>query len=1305
MPILQSPNHPPRTGHSSGRAPRRRPMPRRLALLLAGSLALLGAAAQAQTWTGLSPFGSQWGDAFNWSGVATPVSSAGTAITFAGNRRLSSVQNIASVFDLNALTFASSAGPFALSGNALRFAGSAASFTQNSSNTVVLANAVQISNQLTYAGNGSAVWKGGLANGAGGVPVLVKNGLGQLTLSEAGSFSGRVELNQGQLRLEHAQALQSAQLVLNTGATLDLGGLPTAQLRGLTGSGALALANTVLTLGGSTVETDVYGGKLSATTGGLVISGGSPGGTARLSGVSAIDTLRVRDGGLLLSGGSMTLGNASDGLTVGEGATAGVSARLDVTAGTLLRATGRTVQVDGGVDTRLWVKGTGSRLETGFQTLVGNHGTGLLQVDDGGTVAAGSFLAMGFDNASNGTLLVGPGGTVTSTVGLLGTLAGATGQATVSGAGALWSNSVMGLGGFSSAQRGGTGTLTLADSGLVTVGDTLTLWGGTSSVTVNGGQLRAGHLASDGAVGRVVLAADGALGPALVLNADSGTASFGGVISGAGSLQKRGLSFQTLAGANTFSGTTTIDDGQIVLGHALALQNSTVVLNVANGLNLASFADVTLGNLAGSAAFDIGSNTLRVGNNNQTARYSGVLQSAGGSLVKQGTGTSTLAGSGSGLGLLSVEGGILALDGGSLTLSTPAGAPGAAVLSVLAGQLQVLGGARLLANQDGANSVFVDGANSPQLLVDGSGSRLDLGYQLILGNGAQGGATVRNGGTLTALRGPGVGVGIFNGSQGTLRVEAGGTVTANGFGVGLLTGAVGDVLVTGTGASLTALGAMGLGGFTDAQNGGTGTLTVNDGASARAANTRLWTAGSRLVIDGGQFSTGALTSQGAVGHIELVADPLGGSALVIDGDSGSASFAGSIGGAGSLRKTGAGTQLLSGSNSFNGAVQVAAGTLQMPNSAASEYEVLSGAKLVLGARSLGTAAVQAKAGSIVQYTNTTLTGGLLMGQGQHDISAVRRLVGTTVSNGAVLAPASGTSFIGVSSAGQITNVNGRTLSWSGGANTSGTLTVLGSTDVSGFSSGGVIDVRVGGLLSNSGSDLVLSGGSRTNLGKAETHGGTIRLDGGTRLQLNGGLLVNNGTIDGTVLVNYGGLANGAGQYGTVVVGDGGRFSPGNSPGTVHSASATWGAGGSYLLELGAASGLAGSDWDLWVVDGGLDITAGTSANSRFTITLASLGADGSAGALAGFDAARPWHWQVVDTGSGVTGFALDRLSLDTRGFLSDTAGGRFSLQLSEGDLYLNYAPVPEPASGLLLLGGLALLGTLGATRRRQAGAG
>lgn len=1289
-----------------GRQSGRRAKGHGVALSLLASLAALAAAGapsqlQAQTWAGLG-FGNGWSDPLNWQGVAVPLSSASTSITFAGTRRPDTVQNIVSPFNLNALTFASGAAGFTISGNALRFAGSSASLVQNASNPVTLAVPIQIVEQLVYSGNGSASFKGPLSSANANPqfrPQLVKRGTGRLTLTEPSSFNGLVSIEAGQLRVENAQALPLADVTLAVDNGLDLSGVASVSLGGLSGSGALALGTTQLTVGGSGSTPAVYSGNITATTGTLTKTGV---GFSDFSGTSSLAALGVDQGGAVLRGGTMTLTNTAQGLRVGTGggAAPGTVVALELHSGAVLNALGTTVQVDGASSTNLRVLGSGSRLNTGFQTLVGNFGSGRLLVADGGSVVAGTFLVMAFNNGSQGLLDVQAGGSVTSPAGLLGTLTGATGTAIVSGAGGRWDNSIIGLGGVSTSQRGGTGTLIVGPGGLVTASDTLTFWSATSTLRIEGGQVQVGRLASDGALGSVELLADGSAGAALQITGASGTPTFAGVISGAGSLRKTGGSVQTLAGANTFSGSTTVAGGRIVLGNPLALQNSTVVLDVDGGLDLAGLAEATVGNLAGSGALALGTSVLRTGNNGAATVHAGTLTGTTGYLIKVGSGTSTLSGSGSSFSGLSVNSGTLRLSGGSMQLSSVSRGAFPAIAVGGGGLLDIADGAVISPDGPGDSSVFVDGVAGTRLSVSGTGTRLNTGFQTIAGNAAQGEIALRNGAALTARFA--LVSGFADGSHGTLTLESGARATAFIASVGTLAGATGSALVTGAGTVLEATGELGLGGFSSGQNGGSGTLTLRDGGLATAPRTVFWNADTRVRIDGGQLLTAALVGTAAGSEIELVADPALGAALTLTTNAGVETFLGRVSGSGGVLKSGAGTQVLGGDNRFTGAVNVTGGTLRMASGAASEYLVSPGARLQLGERNLGAAVVQAPPGATVAYTAPTLSGGLLLGAGTHDISAVQRIVGTQVSNGVTLQPAAGTALVGVANSGLIANAAGRSLSWTGGGNPVGTLTVAGSTSLSAFSSGGLIQVLPGGTLSNTGTDLLLAGGSRTLIGSAAAPGGTLRLPDASRVQLNGGLLVNNGTLDGALNVNFGALAKGAGTFGAVTVTDGGRFSPGNSPGTARSASATWAAGGGYLVELGAAAGTAGEHWDLWRIDGLLDITAGTTTNSRFTLSLLTLDASGAPGPLTGFDPMRAWAWQIVDTGAGVAGFDMTRLALDTSGFASATAGGSFSLALSEGDLYLQFAPIPEPGTWALLLGGLAGVGWVAARRGRRA---
>lgn len=148
-----------------------------------------------------------------------------------------------------------------------------------------------------------------------------------------------------------------------------------------------------------------------------------------------------------------------------------------------------------------------------------------------------------------------------------------------------------------------------------------------------------------------------------------------------------------LTGANTYSGTTTVSYGTLELGNALAVQNSTVVVNAAAGLGAnstysitttnplafaGSIGSFTLGGLSGAgniALTDIGRNSsgtavtaatvaLSVGKNNSNTTYSGVLSDgtvAGGQLTKIGTGTLTLTGMNTYTGGTTVNAGTLAL--------------------------------------------------------------------------------------------------------------------------------------------------------------------------------------------------------------------------------------------------------------------------------------------------------------------------------------------------------------------------------------------------------------------------------------------------------------------------------------------------------------------------------------------------------------------------------------------------------------------------------------------------------------------
>jgi hypothetical protein len=134
----------------------------------------------------------------------------------------------------------------------------------------------------------------------------------------------------------------------------------------------------------------------------------------------------------------------------------------------------------------------------------------------------------------------------------------------------------------------------------------------------------------------------------------------------------------------------------------------------------------------------------------------------------------------------------------------------------------------------------------------------------------------------------------------------------------------------------------------------------------------------------------------------------------------------------------------------------------------------------------------------------------------------------------------------------------------------------------------VLSVVNAGSLTNVGGSLVAGGGSRTTVDSLSA----IDLQAGT-MELNGALLVNNGSINGTVNVNYGSLAKGTGTYGVVNVNEGGVYAPGSSPGISTAAEVEF-ANGAFSsaaprLVLELAGTTPGTEYDQLHVTGGLSL--------------------------------------------------------------------------------------------------------------------
>jgi autotransporter-associated beta strand protein len=135
----------------------------------------------------------------------------------------------------------------------------------------------------------------------------------------------------------------------------------------------------------------------------------------------------------------------------------------------------------------------------------------------------------------------------------------------------------------------------------------------------------------------------------LTLGATGGGAS--GVVSGTGGITKEGSGTLTLNATNTYTGATNITSGTLLLANSGTgkLSSSTAVTVASAALfNIGSYS-ATVGSIHGQGNISgTGNITLTSGGNNASTLFSGAIAFTGGAgsgtLVKNGTGTLTLAG-------------------------------------------------------------------------------------------------------------------------------------------------------------------------------------------------------------------------------------------------------------------------------------------------------------------------------------------------------------------------------------------------------------------------------------------------------------------------------------------------------------------------------------------------------------------------------------------------------------------------------------------------------------------------------------
>jgi autotransporter-associated beta strand protein len=405
-------------------------------------------------------------------------------------------------------------------------------------------------------------------------------------------------------------------------------------------------------------------------------------------------------------------------------------------------------------------------------------------------------------------------------------------------------------------------------------------------------------------------------------------------ISGSGGLNYNGIyggnyrSNFALNGANSYTGATTINTGdlQATAANALpattsvSLTNANSVLSLyasvtANGVTAGSYNQsiASLTGVAGSIVA-LGSATLTVGGDNSSTTFAGGINGSG-AVVKTGTGTLTLTGSNG------YTGGTFVTGGGTLRLGAPGGGlAGTGAVSV-------------------AGSTFDGNGFSQQVGALALSSAAGSGRPMITtGNGilTLGGDITMDGGGLRFNGGPPAGPG----GRITGKIDLGGATRT--FNVTRFSAEYFDLVVS---AAVSGNGGLTCAGVFDGLNNTdfalanantyTGATTVSGGnlfaaaANALPATTAVnLTLGTAALVLNPAFSLNGVTagnysqSIGSLAGVAGSAVSLGSATLTVGSDNTNTAFYGNVVGSGTLIKTGFGNLTLGGTgNTANITVQ------------------------------------------------------------------------------------------------------------------------------------------------------------------------------------------------------------------------------------------------------------------------------------------------------------------------------------------------------------------------------------------------
>lgn len=878
----------------------------------------------------------------------------------------------------------------------------------------------------------------------------------------------------------------------------------------------------------------------------------------------------------------------------------GKSGTLTISAGGAVASRTGTIGLasfsSGAVD----VTGDRSTWTNSGDLYVGFGGTAALTIADGGTMSAAGWSYIGYQAGATGTvevtgdgstwshsnaLVVGDvgtgmltireGGAVSNTASDIGAATSSTGTVEITGAGSTWTNS-----GILTVGYHGGGVLTIADSGRVSAENVFL-----SSEGGSRGSIVIGAAAGQTATGAGSLDTPSILfgnGQAsLVFNHTDMDYTFGSALvsygSGSHAIEHLAGMTRLTGDSSGFSGTTAISGGTLLVDNRLG---GTVNVEASGTLGGSGTVGTTTVVSGGHIAPGTGSlGTLTVQGNLTLSSGSMLDYELAGAGTAPGSGVSdrivvrddlvlngTLnlsqssetpeGASGFGYYRLMTYGG--SLSGAGLTIGTTTGVPGPALYDIQTGGGHVdlfvagsLPGDDMLQYWQGGNGTW-NGTNTQWLNQDGNVPVAWAGNHAVFKNQPGfDGATITVEGSQSFKGLQFVDEGYRLVGNGQLVVD--GSERADGnteIRVLAETAEIATVITGAGGITKTQAGTLVL----SRQNTYQGGTTISGGTVQVSEDANLGAASGGLFFNGGTLATTASFDSNRAITLNLPGwfDVAAGTSLGLDG---------TISGVGMLNKTGAGTLVLTGDNAYRGTF-VEAGTL-VGDVGSIRGDIANAGTVVLAQTSDASFA-----GSISPLNN--VAGQMIKrGGGALTLAGFSGLDWTVEAGGLVSAADRFVGNVAIGASGAFAFDQVSDASYTGVLSGAGTFTKAGtgSLQMAGDSSGFAGTTTIaGGLLSISSSDNAALGGS-------------MRV-------LQGGTLGGNGTV-------------GSGGASMVTIASGGTLSPGNSIGTLTvNGNLTFEAGSRFAVEVDPT----GTTSDLVHVTGNATLNGGSVAH---------IGADGT----------------------------------------------------------------------------------------------